>query len=107
MTTFDVVSLCVALLSSLGVALLTIWSQRQDKDRDRMLDRQAAAETLLAAAINRIGTLEAEMKHLPTTESIGRLHDKMNAIGMDVSKFAGAQQAMMEVLVGALKSNQG
>lgn len=87
------VSIGVSAAATLAVGGLAIWSTRQDRARDRLHARLDSNDDATRTQGNRISTLEEHIRHLPTAESIGRLHEKMNEIGLQVAGMKGAQEA--------------
>lgn len=100
----------VSILTAIGVAVLGIWSARQDQARNRLHERLDANDNTTRSQGSRITTIEEHIRHLPTADSIGRLHEKLNDVGIAVAEIRGGQKVSTELLsriLGAQKSERG
>lgn len=98
MTTAEMITLIVSISTALGVTILTIWSTRQDKARDQLNARLDSNDLTTRTQGSRITTLEEHIKHLPTAESIGRLHEKVNEVSIQVGSIKGGQEVLTDLL---------
>lgn len=98
MTIAEIVTMITSIITALGVAALGIWSARQDQARGRLDKRLDENDDTTLEHGNRITRIEEHIQHLPTAESVGRLHEKMNAVGLEVADIKGGQRVLTELL---------
>lgn len=91
----------ISALAVIGVGVQTIWSTRQDNARRELKEQIKALETANAQSVGRLQTIEADMKHLPSLAERREVYEKLNDLGKEMSRVAGAQEALLAVLSGA------
>lgn len=79
-------------------AILGIADQRHARAQERLHTRLDDNDATTREQDMRIATLEEHIRHLPTAESIGRLHEKVNEVGIQVANVKGGQDVLTELL---------
>lgn len=84
------ITLAASVVATIGTGLLGVWSNRQDQARARLDGRLDENDKLTRAQGQEIATLKENVRNLPTADSIGRVHEKLNEIGLQVAEMKGA-----------------
>lgn len=82
----------------LAVTFLTLWNSRQQKAQEELGARLNRNDETTRRHNEEIAMLREQVKYLPSTESISRLHNEVNQIGREVSEVKGGQRAQTEML---------
>lgn len=77
-------------LAVIGTGLIGVWSTRQDQARQRVEARLDENDRTTRTQGQEIATLRENVRNLPTADSIGRVHEKLNEIGLQVAEMKGA-----------------
>lgn len=92
---------------TVGLFILGGINVRQQKTQDRLHERLDKNDDTTRKQESRIGTLEEQIKHVPTAESIGKmqekLYDKLNELSLRVANMAGSQDTIHDMLSRILK----
>lgn len=83
---------------AIGLFILGIADRRRSQAQDRIHKRIDDMGEDQKEHGDRLTALEEHLKHLPTAESIGRLHEKINNVGLDVAELKGGQKVMTDML---------
>lgn len=82
----------------LAVTFLTLWNSRQQKAQEDLGSKLKANDDITRRHDAEISALREQVKYLPSTDSISRLHNEVNQIGREVSEVKGGQRAQTEML---------
>lgn len=91
-------SIVISALVAVGLAILGWFERQRSKEHDQLAKRVDGMEETQKEHGESLATLKEAMKHLPTSESIGRLHDKINAVALVTAELKGAQQTTNDLL---------
>lgn len=53
-----------------------------------------------------LATLEERLRNAPTNESVGRVYEKINDVGLQIAKLAGGQEATISLLTKVLRAEK-
>ena len=85
---------CVAAASLITTVVIYRNSMRR-KDYHELKTREEKQDKAIGELQNNVSRIGSELRHAPTHEDMGRLHEKLNAISREVSETHSSMKANM------------